>query len=215
MHLFPHSPRRLPVPPLREQIGGQGPEPERCPRDVGGLVQDFRGFVGVVQVQEVEEPQILAQPPDGGEGFCPALQHGDPLLRVARPHRGGLGQEDGAVVVRDLQPVIEGGRDVDERVEQVEALPTLEDVLTAKILHGPQPVDVGREGLESRKEAAHLLARPQVQDFFLGAESTGEEVEPTLGQRDRGQEGENEIQAQLQKSRDRKTLRPRPSTRPM
>ena len=118
-----------------------------------------------------------------------------PLSSTATPSRGRpaptgrrLAQEDRPVAVGDLEPRVERRRDVDEGLQQLEALVAREEPLAPEVLDGAQPVDVGGERLEAREQALHVLAGPEVEHLLLGAERPDLPVDPRLAQGTSGDE---------------------------
>ena len=125
----------------------------------------------VVEEEEVEEPEVLPQPPRLGHVRArPRSSTAMPCPRAARADGRLLGQEDGAVAIGDLQPRIEGGRDLDEGIAGGRS--------ASRAQRPAGPRSTGRcaasrcrqEVLEARGRGAAPVARPEVEGLVLGAE---------------------------------------------
>src|SRR5215471_9244962 len=78
------------------------------------------GFRVVVTGPVVDEADVLPVLPLVRRRLEPLLQERNGLIGTSRSVRITLGQEDGAEPVRDVEPRIKRGADIEERIQQVE-----------------------------------------------------------------------------------------------
>ena len=162
--------------------------------------------------RKVKKPRSCRRRHAWGRALAPRSRRAIPLARAARPHGGRLAEEDGAVSVGDLHAGVEGGGDVDQRLQQLEALAVREEPLAAEVLDGAQPVDAGGQPLETRHHAPHVLSRPEVEHLFLRAERAQLRVDALLDPGNGGERRHDQDRETVShwKSRERKTRSPSP-----
>ena len=182
VHLPPHRPGRLSLPALAEDGRGGALQPVSGSRDPAGLQQDLGRLLRVVQEEEMEEAELVPQLPVLRVLLGAPLQDRDGLARASGAHRRGLGQEDRAIAVGDLQPGIQRGGDVDEGIEQGDVLVFCEDAPAAEVLHGAHPVEVRGQVLEAGEEPLDVFPGPEVEDLVLRPERAEALIHLPLGE---------------------------------
>src|SRR5262249_50078123 len=123
---------------LAQQVGGERLQPVRGAGDLARLEERLRGPRRVFEEEEDEEAEALANHPRARQVPGALFEEGYRSLWAARTQRPRLGEKGRAVAISDLQPGIQGRRDGDERLEQLEALLAREHALPAEVLHGAQ-----------------------------------------------------------------------------
>ncbi len=170
-------------PPLPSVVAASDCIHHGAPGDLGAALERLGGAAVVVDVPVIHEPDVLVVLPLVGHRPQALLEELDGVVGPSGPMRIGLGQEDGAEPIRDVEPRIERGRDVEQRVQEIEGDRRLggegrrrfervrESILgvfrpPAVVLNRPYPVQIRRQRTLREHDAPRRPLR-QVERFLV------------------------------------------------
>ena len=112
----------------------------------------------------VDEPDVLVVLPFVRLRDDAFLEQGDGQIGTAGAARVRLGEENRAKPVGDAESRIERRRTIEERIEQMIFLRPSRQMVAAEMLHGANPVEIGRHRGVREREARHHRTRLQVEE---------------------------------------------------
>src|SRR5947208_2678551 len=104
----------------------------------------------------MDESDVVQELPLVRLGGSPLLEQRDGLVGAAGPAGRLLAEEDGAEAVCDGEVRIEGGGQIEERLQQLIASAAVaREAIAAVMLDRADPIHVGGDGAELERETAH------------------------------------------------------------
>ena len=146
-------------PPTASGGGSQRLQPRRRTWDLRGAFEPLGGRWIVPEPPVVNEPDVVHVLPAAG-AIDAALQQRDRLIGTPRSAGIGLGEEDRAEPVREIEARVERRDQIEQRVKEVVVRRRRGLQALAAVVHDrPHPVEVGEHGVVAERQALHGLAR--------------------------------------------------------
>ena len=184
---LPELAGRCPVGSLRQHRGGNRLQPVRRRRQRRTAPQPCGGGLRIPVRPVMDEADVVVELPLRWLRRQPLPQQRLGEIGTPRTTRLRLTEEDGAEAIRDVEIRVQRRRQVEQRVKDpvVPIAGGARQPLAAIVLDAADPVEIGRERVETQDEPLHRFRRSQVEHTFRDRRFAAERAVPPDLQQDR------------------------------